>query len=78
MQDLEEGKISKFSHSLLKLVQKHSIEVANMFEILAKRKVLKVLEKINEGGKQFREVFLILKRNPIPFRELDVVKLRGL
>jgi mRNA-degrading endonuclease RelE of RelBE toxin-antitoxin system len=50
-----------------------------MFEILAKRKVLKVLEKINEGRrKQFREVFLILKRNPIPFRELDVVKLRGL
>ena len=48
-----------------------------MFEILAKRKVLKVLEEINKGrGKQFREVFLILKRSPIPFRELDVVELR--
>jgi len=57
MLDLEEGKISKFSHSLFKLVQKHSIEVANMFEILAKRKVLKVLEKIDEGRRSSLEKF---------------------
>jgi len=49
-----------------------------VFEIIAKRRVLKALKKLNEGRrKRFREIFLILKRNPIPFRELDVVKLRG-
>ncbi|MCL7383603.1 MAG: type II toxin-antitoxin system RelE/ParE family toxin [Thaumarchaeota archaeon] len=49
-----------------------------MFEVLAKRRVLKALKKLDEGRRrQFREVFLLLKRNPITFRELDVVKLRG-
>ena len=36
-----------------------------MFEILAKRKVLKALEKINKGRrKQFREVFSYLRESP--------------
>jgi mRNA interferase RelE/StbE len=49
-----------------------------VFEVLAKRRVLKALKKLDEGRRrQFREVFLLLKRNPITFRELDVVKLRG-
>jgi len=81
VQDLEEGKISKFlslNHFLFKLAQKHSVGAIEVFEIIAKRRVLKALKKLNEGRrKRFREIFLILKRNPIPFRELDVVKLRG-
>ena len=49
-----------------------------MFEVLDKRRVLKALKKLDEGRRrQFREVFLLLKRNPITFKELDVVKLRG-
>jgi mRNA-degrading endonuclease RelE of RelBE toxin-antitoxin system len=49
-----------------------------VFEVLAKRRVLKALKKLDEGRRrQFREVFLLLKRNPITFKELDVVKLRG-
>jgi len=49
-----------------------------VFEVLDKRRVLKALKKLDEGRRrQFREVFLLLKRNPITFKELDVVKLRG-
>jgi len=37
--------------------------------------VLKVLGELDrERRKRFEEVFSILKKNPIPFRELDVVK----
>ena len=49
-----------------------------MFEIVAKRRVLRVLERLDrERRKRFEEVLLILKKNPIPFKELDVVKLKG-
>ena len=49
-----------------------------MFRITAKRRVLKVLGELDrERRKRFEEVFSILKKNPIPFRELDVVKLKG-
>ena len=49
-----------------------------MFRVTAKRRVLKVLEELDrERRKRFEEVFSILKKNPIPFRELDVVKLKG-
>ena len=49
-----------------------------MFTVTAKRRVLKVLEELDrERRKRFEEVFSILKKNPIPFRELDVVKLKG-
>ena len=49
-----------------------------LFRITAKRRVLKVLEELGrERRKRFEEVFSILKKNPIPFRELDVVKLKG-
>jgi len=42
------------------------------------RRVLKVLEELDrKRRKRFEEAFSILKKNPIPFRELDVVKLRG-
>ena len=49
-----------------------------MFEIIAKRRVLKVLERLDrEKRKRFEETLSILKKNPIPFKELDVVKLKG-
>jgi len=49
-----------------------------LFRVTAKRRVLKVLEELDrERRKRFEEVFSILKKNPIPFRELDVVKLKG-
>ena len=49
-----------------------------MFRVTAKRRVLKVLEGLDrERKKRFEEVLLILKKNPVPFRELDVVKLKG-
>jgi len=49
-----------------------------LFRITAKRRVLKVLGELDrERRKRFEEVFSILKKNPIPFRELDVVKLKG-
>ena len=49
-----------------------------MFEITAKRRVLKILEKLDrKGRKRFEEILSILKKNPIPFKELDVVKLKG-
>ena len=39
---------------------------------------MKVLEELDrKRRKRFEEVFSILKKNPIPFRELDVVKLKG-
>ena len=49
-----------------------------MFRITAKRRVLKVLGELDrKRRKKFEEVFSTLKKNPIPFRELDVVKLKG-
>ena len=50
-----------------------------MFTVTAKRRVLKVLEELDrKRRKRFEEVFSTLKKNPIPFRELDVVKLKRL
>jgi len=49
-----------------------------LFRVTAKRRVLKVLEELDrKRKKRFEEVFSILKKTPIPFRELDVVKLKG-
>jgi len=49
-----------------------------LFTVTAKRRVLKVLEGLDrERRKRFDEVLSILKKNPIPFRALDVVKLKG-
>jgi len=49
-----------------------------MFRVEAKRKALRALERLNRERKgRIKEVILTLKNDPIPFRKLDVVKLRG-
>jgi len=49
-----------------------------MFEIEAKRRVLRALERLDRRRKnKVREVLMILKTDPVPFRRFDVVKLRG-
>jgi mRNA-degrading endonuclease RelE of RelBE toxin-antitoxin system len=49
-----------------------------MFRVEAKREALRALERLNRERKgRIKEVILTLKNDPIPFRRLDVVKLRG-
>ena len=49
-----------------------------MFNIKIKRKSLKKLTKLDEKRKGIiKEVILILKLDPIPFRKADVSKLKG-
>jgi mRNA interferase RelE/StbE len=49
-----------------------------MFEIKIKRKALKALAKIDRKQKQkIKSVILILKNDPIPFKKVDICKLKG-
>jgi len=49
-----------------------------MFRVEAKRRVLKALTKLSIKRKsRIKEVISILKNDPIPFRRLDVTKLKG-
>ena len=49
-----------------------------MFRVEAKRRVLRALTKLSIKRKsRIKEVILILKNDPIPFRRLDVAKLKG-
>jgi mRNA-degrading endonuclease RelE of RelBE toxin-antitoxin system len=50
-----------------------------MFRVEAKRRVLKALTKLSIKRKsRIKEVISILKNDPIPFRRLDVAKLKGM
>ena len=49
-----------------------------MFKIEAKRWVLRALEKLDRERKdRVREVLMVLKMDPVPFRRFDVAKLKG-
>ena len=49
-----------------------------MFEINAKKSVLKVINKLESKRKEkLKEILLTLKDNPVPVRIYDVAKLRG-
>jgi len=49
-----------------------------MFNIKIKRKALRKLTKLDGKRKRrIKRTVLILKNDPIPFRKLDVCKLRG-
>jgi len=49
-----------------------------MFNITIKRKALRKLAKLDEKRrKTIKEIVLILKLDPIPFRKADVGKLKG-
>lgn len=49
-----------------------------MFEINAKKSVLKVIYKLNSKRKEkLKDIFLTLRGNPVPVRIYDVAKLRG-
>ena len=49
-----------------------------MFEINAKKSVLKVINKLESKRKEkLKEILLTLKDNPVPVRIYDVAKLNG-
>jgi len=49
-----------------------------MFSIKIKRKALRTLAKLDEKRKRkIKTVVLILKNDPIPFRRIDICKLKG-
>jgi mRNA interferase RelE/StbE len=49
-----------------------------MFTIKIKRKALKNLAKIDQEQKRhLKEVILLLKNDPIPFKKTDICKLKG-
>ena len=49
-----------------------------MFTVEIKRRALRKLEKLDEKRKtRLRKVVLALKEDPVPFRNLDISKLRG-
>ena len=49
-----------------------------MFNVKIKRKALRKLSKLDEKRKtRTKRTVLILKTDPIPFRKLDVCKLKG-
>jgi mRNA interferase RelE/StbE len=48
------------------------------FTVEIKRKALKFIEGLDHRRKQtIRETILILKEDPVPFRKVDVAKLKG-
>ena len=47
------------------------------FRLKIKRKALKSISQYLQYKDKLLEVLQILKRNPLPFREYDVVKLKG-
>ena len=49
-----------------------------MFTIKIKRKALKNLAKIDrEQKRRIKEVILLLKNDPLPFKKTDICKLKG-
>ena len=49
-----------------------------MFEVNAKNSVLKAINRLDSKRKErIKEVILMLKENPVPFRVHDVAKLKG-
>ena len=49
-----------------------------MFTVEVKRRALRKLEKLDEKRKsKLRKVILVLKEDPVPFRKMDISKLRG-
>jgi len=49
-----------------------------MFNIETKRKALRKLTKLDQKKKEtIKEIISILKQDPIPFRKVDVSKLKG-
>jgi len=49
-----------------------------MFKVEAKKRTLKILERLNEERKnKIKELIATLKSEPIPFRKFDIAKLRG-
>jgi mRNA-degrading endonuclease RelE of RelBE toxin-antitoxin system len=49
-----------------------------MFTVKIKRKALKKLEEANSKQKKdIKDVILILKNDPIPFKKTDISKLKG-
>ena len=49
-----------------------------MFSVKIKRRALRRLAKLDEKRKRkIKEIVLILKTDPIPFRKVDLCKLKG-
>jgi len=49
-----------------------------MFSVTIKRKALRKLAKLDEKRrKTIKDIVLILKSDPIPFRKVDVCRLKG-
>lgn len=49
-----------------------------MFTVEVKRRALRKLEKLDEKRKsKLRKFILALKEDPVPFRKMDISKLRG-
>jgi mRNA interferase RelE/StbE len=49
-----------------------------MFTVKIKRKALKNLAKIDQEQKRhLKETILLLKNDPIPFKKIDICKLKG-
>ena len=49
-----------------------------MFTVKVKRKALKNLAKIDQEQKRhLKEVVLLLKSDPLPFKKTDICKLKG-
>jgi mRNA interferase RelE/StbE len=48
------------------------------FKVEIKRRALRILEKLDQKRKKaILDVVLVLKEDPVPFRNMDVVKLKG-
>jgi len=49
-----------------------------LFKIEAKKRVLKTLRDLDRDRKnRIKEALLILSNDPLPFKKLDVIKLKG-
>jgi len=49
-----------------------------MFTVEVKRRALRKLEKLDEKRKRkLEEIIMVLKEDPVPFRKMDLCKLRG-
>jgi len=49
-----------------------------MFKVESKKRTLKILKRLSgEKKNRIREVIATLKSEPLPFRNFDIVKLRG-
>jgi len=49
-----------------------------MFKVESKKRTLKILKRLSgEKKNRIREVIATLKNEPLPFRNFDIVKLKG-